>query len=210
MYNYFKTTVAVCAIALTAGAAQAGTFSFDLIGLTDNGVGNNFVGQTVGEGTVTWEDADVTADPNVELVAVATLPPFPIPGFVGDPEFSFSVTAFGQTFGDSDDPDALLKFQSGNISNFSLSMTSDNSDAGGIVTSFTDPRILGFSTFTGGTNSGSFIAALNSPNGNTFGINVAINDVAAPVNPIPLPASSLLLLSGLVGAGAVMRRRKRA
>jgi hypothetical protein len=45
---------------------------------------------------------------------------------------------------------------------------------------------------------------------NGVGVNVTQTPIVAETTPVPLPASALLMLSGLGGAGLILRRRQRA
>lgn len=169
-----------------AGAAAALTVTIDTT-VTESNIAS-FLGQT-GTITLTYEPTDFTAlnpigfaDPSV-IPAVPTLP--------SPPDFDFSITMFGQTFTDVDDPNASLIIDLATPTTplrFNLVL----SELEGVA--IDTAGIISFNTIlpAGG-------AANLTPTGvNTYSANIAVSAV-------PLPAGVLLLGAGLAGLG--LRKR---
>lgn len=202
MYLVKKTTFIASLLAATCFAASvnATTLNLTLVATQDNLGGVNFIGDTA-TATLTWNPADVPSTApafGFNLIAVPT-PFFGITPAGFDFEFTSFFGSSGQTFDDSNDPNAVLQFGATpnplQPTSFILAI---NEDEPGSEQPITDPLILGFSTI------GNFLFL--SPDSAT--INVRIDDVVAP---IPLPASILMLgtaLAGFAGFSGMRRRKK--
>lgn len=186
MYKNLLAAAAV-SVAGVAGSVQAApvTLNLDLFAILDNAVGNGFAGTSIGTADITYEETDIVG--TGELFATSQT----IPGFPPNPTFDFVINAFGQTFDDNDDSDAVLGYTDGAVTSFRVAIL-ENSLTSPVP--IDDPRVVSFFSFPLGVIDYS---------GTPASITVGVNDVAAP---IPLPAGAVLLLSGLAGFAAAKRR----
>jgi hypothetical protein len=183
----------LCAAAVSVfamvGSAIAAPVSVtvDLFASSDNT--GNFVGSSIGVATLEY-DSPIPGSAFGSLFAEG------IP-----PGFDFSFTAFGQSFSDPNDGNSFLVFDPDNETLLGWSLAISELEAGS-VQPINDPFVLGFSSA-----GNPFVGNLSAGTSTDFVMNVAINDLPKAAV-IPVPASAVLLLSGLLGAGLIARRRK--
>ena len=185
------------ATALVGSMANAAPVSFDIdLFVTSSPDLPGLVNPTVAAGTATisYDDADATL--NLFGIAGADPSDLAFAGFAGD--LTMSITIFGETFGDADDPDASVLV---NVPALGPPADYTPSEFTFAITSVADPSIISFATIDG---------ILNPTTGSgDYGVNIEVAGVSTP-SVIPLPAPFLLLGAGLAGLGLRNKLRKKA